>query len=128
MAKTTISAFTALAGKLVSDDSVGAAPVDNATGATSGRIYMVDIDNTLNSAAVYLKIIDAASATVSTTTANGAGTPHLMLYVPKGKSITYAIPDGHAYSAGVSYWCVTSSAVGNESGPQSTVTVRLLCS
>ena len=130
MAVTTISTFTAVAGKLVTDDAIGSTGVDNVTGATSGKIFMVECDNTLNKTDVYLKIIDAANITnsVGTTTANGAGTPHLMFYVPKAKSITYVIPEGHSYTAGVSVWCVTSSAVGNSSGPSSSVKINLLCS
>ena len=89
MATTTISTFTALGGKLVTDDDLdGANPSNNATGATSGRIYVVQIDNTGNTVASYLKIIDASSATPSTTTVNGVGTPHLMFLAPAGKTQT----------------------------------------
>ena len=99
MAATTISTFTALGGKLVTDDSIGSG-INNATGATSGR----------------------------TTTANGTGTPHLMFYLPKGKSITYVIPEGHAYTSGVSVWCVSDPTVGNQSVPESEVKINLICS
>jgi len=127
MAATTISTFTALAGKLVTDDSIGSG-INNATGATSGRIYMVEGDNTLNTSAMYLKIIDNAQTDIGTSTANGTGTPHLMFYLPKGKSITYVIPEGHAYTAGVSVWCVSDPTVGNQSVPESEVKINLICS
>tara|TARA_R110000744_G_scaffold261395_1_gene376146 strand:+ start:847 stop:1230 length:384 start_codon:yes stop_codon:yes gene_type:complete len=127
MAATTISTFTALGGKLVTDDDISSG-ISNATGATSGRIYMVECDNTLNISAMYLKIIDAAQTSTGTTTANGSGTPHLMFYLPKGKSITYVIPEGHAYTAGVSVWCVSDPAVGNEIAPENKVKINLICS
>lgn len=129
MATTTISTFTALGGKLVTDDDLdGANPSNNATGATSGRIYVVQIDNTGNTVASYLKIIDASSATPATTTVNGVGTPHLMFLAPAGKTISYIIPDGHAFTAGVSMWCTTTAVVGNQTEPGSDVTVTLICS
>jgi len=129
MATTTISTFTALGGKLVTDDDVGGSNAsDNVTGATSGRIYVVQIDNTGNTTSSYLKIRDEASATPSTSTANGAGTPHLMFVAPAGKTISYVIPDGHAFTAGVSMWCTTTAVVGNQTDPTSNVTVTLICS
>ena len=131
MATTTTSTFTALGGKLVVDDDLGGTDntvSDNVTGATSGKIFVVQIDNTLNTSSLYLKIRDASSATPSTSTANGAGTPHLMFYAPSGKTTSYVIPEGHAYAAGVSMWCTTSAVAGTEVEPPEDVTVTLICS
>ena len=89
---------------------------------------MVQIDNEANSTASYLKIRDNAAATPSTTTANGAGTPHFSFKAPAYKKITYAIPGGAAFTAGLSMWCATSTAVGNQTDPTKPVIVKLICS
>jgi|TARA_R110001583_G_scaffold147362_2_gene299424 hypothetical protein len=129
MATTTISTFTAVAGKLINDTAIQISA--NASGVSSGRVYMVEIDNTLNSSAVYLKIRDTQSLTaanLTVTTANGVGTPDFMFYAPSGKSITYAIPNGHAYTSGLSIWCVTDAAVGTTVYPSKNVEINILCS
>ena len=129
MATTTISTFTAVAGKLINDTAIQLTA--NASGVSSGRVYMVEIDNTLNSSAVYLKFRDSQSLTganITVTTANGVGTPHFMFYAPSGKSITYGIPNGHAYTSGLSVWCVTGAEVGSATYPSRDVQINILCS
>ena len=128
MATTTISTFTAVAGKLIVDDDLGSTESENVTSASSGKIFMVEIDNTLNTVPVYLKIRDASSVDPTVSASNGDGTPELMFYAPSAKSITYVMPEGHTYDAGVSMWCVTSPTVANTTSPGSDVTVSLLCS
>lgn len=131
MASTTTSTIAALGGKLVVDVSISGADNDvthNATSATSGRIYMVEIGNP-NSTACYIKIRDAASGTVpSTTTINGVGTPNMVLYCPARKNISYSIPGGFAYAAGLSFWGTTSGSVGSVTSPTNSVIVKLVCS
>jgi hypothetical protein len=129
MAATSTSSITELGGKYVLDrDCTGAnGSTNNVTGA-AGIIYMVEIDNEANSTASYLKIRDNASATLATTTANGAGTPHFMFKAPAYSKICYVIPGGAAFTAGLSMWCVTGTAVGNQTDPTSDVIVKLICS
>lgn len=129
MASLTTSTISALGGKLVVDIALSASNSnDNVTTATSGRIYMCQIDNTANSDAFYVKIRDAASASPSTNTVNGTGTPHIMFQCPARKKVTYAIPGGHAYTAGVSVWGGISTTVGDTSASTSDVIVKLVCS
>jgi hypothetical protein len=129
MASLTTSTISALGGKLVVDISIsGGNPNNNVTSATSGRIYLAQIDNTANSSAVYVKIRDNASASPGTSTANGTGTPHMMLFCGAYKKISYAIPGGYPYTAGVSIWCPTSATVGNTTEPSNDVIVKLVCS
>lgn len=129
MAATSTSSITELGGKYILDrDCTGASgSTNNVTGAT-GIIYMVQINNEANSTPSYLKIRDNASATPATTTANGAGTPHFSFKAPAYKKITYAIPGGAAFTAGLSMWCVTGTAVGSQTDATSDVIVRLVCS
>mgnify|MGYP003138780283 CR=1 FL=1 len=127
MASLTTSTIAALGGKLAVDIELSASNSnDNVTSATSGRIYVCQIDNTANSDAFYVKIRDAASP--STSTVNGTGTPHIVLQCPARKKVTYAIPGGHAYAAGVSVWGGTSTTVGDTSAATNPVIVKLVCS
>lgn len=128
MASSTISTISSLGGKLVVDLQIsGSTENVNVTSATSGSVYLVEMDNQ-NNASFFLKIRDHATADSSNTTANDAGTPHMMLYCPARSKLTYAIPGGFAYSAGVSLWGTTSAAVGSTSSPANAVTVKLVCS
>ena len=122
MAVSKTTTISALAGTLVVDLDADANEEDNVTGATSGLIYAVDIDNTVNAvSAVYVKIADTSNATVSSTKAD------LMLIAPAGKSVSYILPYGHAYSSGVSFWCTTGNADASTSAPTKSVKVRILC-
>jgi hypothetical protein len=122
----TISNPTALATKLVFDsaaDGSNDADGDNVTSATGGNLYMIQIDNTENKAAVYLKLVDASSATP------GSTTPNFVFYTPGARTATYSMPPGHAYSSGVSIWCTTTlSNSGSQSDPANAVEVRIMAS
>tara|TARA_R110000787_G_scaffold101038_1_gene206268 strand:- start:422 stop:811 length:390 start_codon:yes stop_codon:yes gene_type:complete len=129
MAATSTSSITELGGKYVLErDCTGAnGATPNVTGA-AGIIYMVQINNEANSTPSYLKIRDNTAATPATTTANGVGTPHFSFKAPEYTKITYAIPGGAAFTAGLSMWCVTGTEVGNETDPTEDVIVKLICS
>ncbi len=131
MASVTTSALTELGGKYVLNRSAKGSDQDSVdqknalTG--SGTIYMIEIDNEANSSAVYLKIVDGTTATPSTSTANGAGTPDFSFRAPAFEKMCYAFPAGLALSTGLSYWVATSSSVGSASNATSDVIVRILC-
>ena len=129
MAATSTSSITELGGKYVLDRNCTGAngATANVTGG-AGSIFMVQINNEANSTASYLKIRDNAAATPATTAANGAGTPHFSFKAPAYKKITYAIPGGAAFTAGLSMWCVTGTAVGDQVNASSAVIVKLICS
>ena len=126
MAVYTTTESSALATKLVLDSSADAgndADGDNVTAATSGKDFLLQVDNTANSGApAYLKIADASAATPGTTTA------HFGFYAPASTKVTYNLPEGHDYSAGVSIWCSTGPGTSDTTNPQSSVTVRILAS
>tara|TARA_R100000995_G_C3395191_1_gene82329 strand:- start:92 stop:484 length:393 start_codon:yes stop_codon:yes gene_type:complete len=126
---TSTSSITELGGKYVLDRSCtgGSGATTNITGG-AGSIFMIQINNEANSTPVYLKIRDNATATPSTTTANGVGTPHFTFRAPAYKKITYSIPGGAAFSAGLSMWCVTGAVVGSQSDPVSSVIVKIIAS
>ena len=90
------------------------------SGATYKLASLV-IDNSGNSSAVTLKIIDAATATVGTTSADHEFT------VKAGKVMRMNFSDDKpTFATGLTMWCVTSTAVTGATSPTSTVTVTLV--
>ena len=61
MAASLRSSITELGGVLVTAHTLDADGEANVTGNSSGSIYLIDIDNTNNTVAVYLKMVDHAS-------------------------------------------------------------------
>jgi|TARA_Y100000034_G_scaffold93640_1_gene113376 hypothetical protein len=125
MAVYTVSNPTAIASKLVFDASADAtddADGDNVTSATSGAVYLVQIDNSKNTTDVYLKIADASSAAPGTTT------PGFVFYAPASRVASYTLPAGHLYSSGVSIWCTTGAAKTDATSPAKAVEVRIMAS
>jgi len=121
MAFTKTTTPTALAGILITSDSLSSTPSANVTGNSSGKIYQVKIDNSANpSIALYVKIADAASASSATTA------PNWIFPVRGGQKMTYIMDIGAAYTAGVSIWCTTGPATGSQGEPQNSPTISLL--
>lgn len=115
-----------LAPKLIVDESLGATSQDDVTSA-AGSVYMVQIDATAGSPttsepACYVKMVDASSATVGSTSAD------IILYAPIGKITSYVINGGWAFSSGLSIWAVTSAAVSGNVSPTSSVKVTIFSS
>ncbi len=124
MAVTKTTTIAALAGNLIVDFAANASSENNVTGNSSGVFYLIDIDNTGNTSSfAYVKIRDASSATPNDQT---AGVPTWQFAAPPGTKISYVFPDGQEYSAGLSMWCVTSTAQGNISAPSNSVVVKLV--
>tara|TARA_R100001129_G_scaffold179798_1_gene157096 strand:- start:95 stop:481 length:387 start_codon:yes stop_codon:yes gene_type:complete len=120
------STFTELGSKYVLDrDCKGNSSSNNVTGA-SGVIYILEIDNEANSSTVYVKIRDAASATPSTNTANGNGTPHYSFIAPAFSKMCYTITAGAEFATGLSMWCTTSKLVGSTSSASNPVIIKLI--
>ena len=116
------SAITELGGTLISDHAANATAETNVTGATSGSIYMIDVDNTANAAVMYFKINDHASS-------GGAGvTPQWMFMAEGGKKTSFIFDAALAYSAGVTTWCTAGAAVGNSVNPPNSVIVNMIVS
>ena len=93
----------------------------NVPGNSSGLIYMVEIDNHLNSAASYVKF--RFSASESTTSGTEA---HMILMAPAKEIINYAFPGGVAYTTGLTGWVTTSAALSASQLPVAEVRVKIL--
>ena len=128
MAVTLSNVANPLGTLLVTDTNATGTAEENVTGGT-GTIYSVQIDNTLNTSSVYLKIADNAMA--GTTSQDQA--PNWVYYAPAGQTVTYACPGGSAFGTALSFWATTvkASYTGQaltQSDPTNAVTVKILTS
>jgi len=111
--------------KLVIDTDADSTAEGNVTGA-AGSFYAVEIDNTANQAATYVKFADATSATPGTTN------PSWQFYAPASTKLTYVLGTGIAFTPGLSVWAVTSpaaltaSSAASATSPTSDVSVKVL--
>ena len=121
MAVTVTNQSNPLGAKLVQDDDATNTAVDNTTGA-AGTLYMVEVDNTGYGTIVYFKLANATTATAGTTAAA------MVFLCPASAKRSYVFPEGIAFSAGFSHWCVTESAESNTNAPGTPPTVRYVTS
>jgi len=117
MAVTVTNQTTPLGSKIVQDTAATNSAVDNSTGG-SGTLYMVEVDNTGYSTAVYLKMADTTNATAGTTAST------MVLFCPASVKRSYVFPEGIAFSSGFSHWCTTGAAESDTSAPATPPTVR----
>ena len=123
MAFTKTTTPTALAGIIVTSASLDSTPNNNVTGNSSGKIYQIQIDNSVNpDTTAYVKVADAASATPATTI------PNWVLPVRGGQKITYIMDIGTTYTAGVSVWCTSRPGTGAEGNVRNALTLSILAS
>ena len=121
MAVTKTTTISALGGKLIIDFDADTSYENDVTAATSGILYLVEVDNTANaSTSAYLRIIDRASADASN------DVPTWMFVAAPGAKSSYLMPEGQAYSAGLSIWCTSNNAKDDATAPASAVIVRLI--
>lgn len=119
MALTITPQANPLGATLVQQTAASATPNNNVLGA-AGTLYMVEVDNAANVAAVYVKLFNNAAPTVGTTPADE------VYMCPAGVARVWAIPQGVSYSVAVSLACVTGAAEASTTSPPNPVVVRLL--
>ena len=122
MSISTRASVTELGGVLVSSSGIDSTGYTDVTNGNSGSIYVIDIDNTNNTADVYLKVIDHASNV-------GPGqTPDWMFKGKAGVVTSYVFNTGIAYSAGVNIWCTSLATVADNTDPVNSVRVDMVAS
>jgi hypothetical protein len=121
MAVTVTNQSNPLGSKIVNDTAASNTAVDNASGG-SGTLYMVEIDNSSYSTAVYLKMADTTNATAGTTAST------MVLFCPASSKRSYVFPEGIAFSSGFSHWCTTAAAEDSTAAPSTPPTVRYVTS
>lgn len=93
---------------------------DNSVAGGAGLLLQVDIDNTGNLDAVYVKLYDHAGPTV------GSTPPEWVLKCPASVRRIFNCTPGSAFATNLSLACVTTGGTGGSTSPQNAVTVRLL--
>jgi len=119
MALSTTPQPAPLAAILVDQTSATATADDNATG-SSGSWYLVDIDNTANGAATYVKIYDDAAPSVGTTE------PNWVFMAPASTRVVYSVSTAVAFATALSFCAVTTPGRGGTTSPTSAVPVRIM--
>jgi|6_EtaG_2_1085325.scaffolds.fasta_scaffold02364_6 hypothetical protein len=121
--KTNLADQKSLAGLLIVAPDLTENPELLITGNVAGSFYLVRIDNTANPDPVYAKLKDGVAVSP------GTDHPDWIFYAAAGSVVTYAIPLGASYSAGLSLWCVLGAeSTGGDSnnGPTNDVIVRIV--
>ena len=130
MAVTRTSGLTTLADKLIINIDADTNSSNNASGATSGSVYIIEIDATAGVAttsepACYVKLVDASSATGG----GGSSTvPDVVLFAPIGVVTRYVIKGGWDFSSGLSFWCVTTANLAGDTSPTADIKVSIVSS
>ena len=122
MSFSTRASVTEVGGILVSADTLGNTGSANVTGESSGSIFVIDIDNTNNTADVYLKVKDHAS------NVGPRQTPEWMFKGKAGGVPSYVFTTGSTYAAGVSIWCTSLATVADNTDPANSVRVDMVAS
>lgn len=121
MALSTTPQTNPLGADIVVDTNANATAQTNTTGGT-GTLHLVDIDNSANGAASFVKFYDASSPTVGTTA------PDLVLKCPASVRRQFVMPAGIAFATAFSHACVTAGGTGGTTSPSSAVILRYLVS
>lgn len=102
---------------LFTDTSNGATAVN--VKASSTVVYGLELDNTANAAATYLRIYNTTSPTVGTTV------PDWIIMVPASVSRTITIVAGLTFGTGLSISSGTSAALATTTAPSSAFAVKI---
>jgi len=121
MAQTTTPISNPIGAAIVKESAVSHVP-NNDVRAGASTVYQIDVDNTLNNVATYIKLCDAAAITVATTV------PDYVLKVPASKRDVFTFDlSGILFATGLSFYGVTTAPLAGVTDPASACVVRILC-
>jgi len=92
----------------------------SAVKASSCVLYEVQIDNSLNAAATYVKMWNNAAPTVGTTV------PDAIFLAPAGATVVGCFPSGMTFGTALAVAGLTTGGTAGTTNPTSNVTVRLV--
>lgn len=113
------SQVSPITSRLIVETAAGSAANINVLG-VSASIYMVEVDNTANSAASYLKIYNNAAPSV------GSTAPDVILMASASSVLRVVYPGGLVMPI-LSFACVTTPGNGGAASPNNPVIVRIAC-
>lgn len=102
-------------------ETAASATANNDIFGTSGTFYVIDIDNTANGSASYVKLYNSAAPTVGTTA------PDWIFRVAANTRRSFVSIEGHAFT-NLSLCCVTAGGTAGTTSPGASVVVRILAS
>jgi hypothetical protein len=103
---------------LVVDTDAAATAVNVKAGSTV--LYEIELDNSANAAASYLKLYNATAPTIGTTV------PDFIVFAPAATRISLVLPAGLTFGTGLSYACVTAGGTAGTTPPTSDVIARIV--
>ena len=90
--------------------------------ASSATVYLLELDNTANSAATYVKLYNLASGSVVV----GTTAPDAIILVPSTTKIDVAVPSGWIFGTALSVASLTTGGTAGVTSPASAMIVRVL--
>ena len=117
ISKKTLSFTSSL--KLVSDINANATAEANINSGAA-TLYGIRIDNSLDSAANFVKLYNNVAPTVGTTV------PDIVVKIGAGRTRHIMFPKGIAFGTAISFACVTTGGTAGTTNPVNTVKVYLL--
>ena len=87
---------------------------------SSTVIYEMELDNTANSAATFVRLYNATSQTVGTTV------PDSLLMVPASTKITLVFPGGVTFATGLGCSSGTSATLATTTAPSSSFALKIV--
>ena len=103
-------------------DSTALDNTKDAVKASSGTVYLIEIDNSANAAASFVKLWDAASGSVTV----GTTAPDWVIKIPASTKRTIPFPAGIAFGTALTAACVTAGGTSGTTSPSSSVPVRIV--
>ena len=102
---------------LLTDTSAAATAV--VAKASSAVLYEIELDNTANAAATYLKLFNTGTVTVGTTV------PDMVVMVPASVSRTVVVPTGITFATALAYCAVTAGGTAGTTAPSSAFAIKM---
>ena len=90
--------------------------------ASSAVIYAIDIDNTANASASYVKLWNTASGSVTV----GTTAPDMIFMAPASTRVPIPIPAGVTFGTAVTSATVTTAGTAGTTDPTSDVVLRII--
>jgi hypothetical protein len=100
-------------------DSTG---TKDAVKASSAVLYAIDVDNSANASAVYCKLWNVASGSVTV----GTTAPNMIIMAPASTRVSLPMPAGITFDTATTVATVTTAGTAGTTDPTSDVTVRIV--
>jgi len=116
-----ISNIPLLTGATLFSDTVNAATAVGVTSAST-LIYEMELDNTANGAATYMRMYNIGSGSVTV----GTTVPDSIIMVPASTKITMVLPDGVTFGTALTLSSGTSATLATTTAPSSSFAVKIV--